>query len=77
MKHLIVILVSFFLFNACSNELELTAPWKNIPVIYGVLNEADRVQYIRVEKAFLDESTNALDLAKNVDSVYYSDISVQ
>ncbi|MEM8528217.1 MAG: DUF4249 family protein, partial [Bacteroidota bacterium] len=77
MKHLIVILTSFFLLNACSNELELTAPWENIPVIYGVLNEADQVQYIRVEKAFLDGSTSALELAKSTDSIYYSDVLVQ
>lgn len=77
MKHLIVIFVSFLLFNACSNELELTAPWKNIPVVYGVLNETDQIQYIRVEKAFLDESTSALELAKNTDSLYYADAIVQ
>lgn len=77
MKHLIVFFISFFLFNACSNELELTAPWKNVPIVYGVLNEADEVQYIRVEKAFLDASTSALELAKNTDSLYYTDALVQ
>jgi len=77
MKHLIVIFISLFLFNACSNDLELAAPWKNIPIIYGVLNEVDQVQYIRIEKAFLDEETNALELAKNADSLYYADALVQ
>ena len=35
------------------------------------------MQYIRVEKAFLDAATSALELAKNTDSLYYSDAIVQ
>ena len=70
------ILVSVFVLS-CSNDFELTENWKDIPVVYGLLDQSDSVQYIRVEKAFLDESTSALILAQNPDSIFYQDISVE
>ncbi|MEM1326212.1 MAG: DUF4249 family protein [Bacteroidota bacterium] len=78
MKYPIVLtLCSLFLFYSCDNELELTADWQNIPIVYGILAEDENVQYIRVEKAFLDPETNALTLAQNPDSIYYQNASVQ
>ena len=62
---------------SCSNDIDLTAEWKDIPIVYGLLSASDSVNYIRVEKAFLDNSTSALDLARNPDSLYYDNISVQ
>ncbi|MEM0992771.1 MAG: DUF4249 family protein [Bacteroidota bacterium] len=77
MKHLIVLFSSILLLTACNNELDLTADWQNIPIVYGLLNDEDPVQYIRVEKAFLDPETNALTVAQNIDSIYYTDATVQ
>ncbi len=63
--------------NACSNELDLTAEWKDIPIVYGVLQANDPVHYVRVEKAFLDPETGPLVLAKEVDSLYYQNATVE
>jgi len=63
--------------TSCSNDFELNAPAKEIPIVYGVLSRADVVHYIRVEKAFLDESTSALELAQQPDQLYYEDIIVE
>jgi len=51
--------------------------WKDIPIVYGLLNVNDTAQYIRVEKAFLDEETSALVIAQEPDSLYYDNISVE
>ncbi len=67
-------LLSFF---SCSNEFELTAPTKEIPIVYGVLSRADEVHYIRVEKAFIDEQTSALELAQDPSQLYFEDIIVE
>ena len=77
MKHLIVLFLTLLFLSSCDNELNLTTEWKNIPIVYGLLNEEDQVQYIRIEKAFLDPTTNAFELAQNVDSIYYSNALVQ
>ena len=71
------ILLAFGLvFSACSNELDLTAPWKDVPIVYGMLSTTDTAQYIRVERAFLDPKKNALNFTKNPDSIYYANATV-
>ncbi len=39
----------------CSTELEVNAPYKDITVVYGLLNQRDTIQYIKINKAFLGE----------------------
>lgn len=62
---------------SCSNDFEVTAPWQDIPVVYGLLSIEDPVHYMRVEKAFLDPKANALEQAKIPDSIYYDNVTVQ
>lgn len=64
------------LLAACSNDFEVTAPWKEIPVAYGILSPADTAHYIRVEKAFLDPETSALTIAQIPDSIYYPENAI-
>lgn len=64
--------VSVLLFS-CSNDLDITADYKETTIIYGLLNQTDSVQYVQVFKGFLDENTSALVLAQNPDSVFYDD----
>lgn len=69
-KLLFAILILLFFAAGCSNDFEVGAPWKEIPVTYAILDGASDVQYIRVEKAFLGEES-AFKLAKIADSLYY------
>ncbi|MBK6930233.1 MAG: DUF4249 family protein [Saprospirales bacterium] len=64
------------LLPACSNDFEVAAPWKEIPVAYAILSPKDTAQYIRVEKAFLDPETSALQLAQIADSLYYPESAI-
>jgi hypothetical protein len=61
-------------FSSCDNELELTAPWKDIPVIYGIISPADTAHYVRIEKAYLDPARSALEIARIPDSLYYDQV---
>ena len=61
-------------FVACDNDLEVTAPWKDIPVVYGFLSPTDTAHYIRIEKAFLDPNTSAEEIARIPDSLYYKNL---
>lgn len=62
-------------FSSCDNELNLTAPWKDIPIVYGIISPADTAHYIRIEKAFLDPAKSAFEVARISDSLYYDDIT--
>lgn len=57
-------------FISCHNKLEILAPYKESVAVYGLLNQDDSVNYVRVQRVFLGEG-NALVMAQNPDSCYY------
>jgi len=73
----LLLLVSVLTLFSCSNEFELNAPYKDVTVVYGFVDKEDPVHYIRVEKAFIDDETSALEIAKNPDSLYNDNILVE
>jgi hypothetical protein len=70
---LLAVLGAALSFSACDNEIDLVAPYQETGVIYGLLNQADSVQYVRIQKAFLGAG-NANVMAQVTDSTYYPDI---
>lgn len=63
--------------SSCSNDFDLIDSKREIPVVFGVLSRFDTAHYIRIERAFADENKSAIELAKNIDSLYYSNIDVE
>jgi hypothetical protein len=77
MKFRIILFLSLTLFLAqCKNDFEVNDDWKDITVVYGLLNSADSIQYVRVTKAFLG-SEDAYVMAQQSDSLYYKNIEVK
>jgi hypothetical protein len=60
----------------CSNEFDVAAPWKEIPVTYAILSAKDSFQYVRVEKAFLSATKGANEVAQIPDSLYYPEDAI-
>ncbi len=72
MKKLLLLLpLVALLIQGCSNDFEVAAPWKEVPVVYAILAPNDTANYIRVEKAFLDPEVSSLQIAQIADSLYY------
>jgi len=67
---IITTLAVISLITACNNKLNVLAPYKNITVVYGLMDQNDTAHYIRVNKAF-QGSGNAYTMASQFDSVYY------
>lgn len=61
-----------FVVSSCSKEFNSNAPYRDVTVVYGVLNSLDDVQYIRIYKGFLTDG-NAYEAAQVYDSLYYFD----
>ncbi|MEP6796175.1 MAG: hypothetical protein ABJB16_17745 [Saprospiraceae bacterium] len=76
MKWILGLLIGISILSACSNELVVVDKWKDIPVVWGLLSKSDTAHYIRVEKAFLDPTTSAYDIALIPDSLYYDNAVV-
>lgn len=76
MKKLLIpvfLLFTFFGLQSCSEDFEVSAPYKAVTIVYGILDMGDTAHYIRIQKSFLDESKNAFDMAKVSDSSFYKD----
>lgn len=70
MKKLIGLSALVFFFSMCSTEIELLDDWKETTVIYGLLDQNQPTQYIRIQKAFLGPD-NAYTMAQQYDSINY------
>lgn len=75
-KRLFLLFPLLGLLASCSEDFEVAAPYKNVTVVYGLLDVADTAHYIRIQKAFLDEHKSALDMATSADSNFYTNVSV-
>lgn len=69
------ILFFTFLFSSCKTDFDVTDEWKDITVVYCLLNQSDSVHYVKIEKAFLGPA-DAYEMAKISDSLYYNNIQV-
>src|SRR5688572_7691267 len=72
-----LLLASVIAFSGCSTDFDLTSDWKDITVVYGLVEHTDTAQYFKINKAYLSESTNALELAQVHDSVFYQNLDVR
>lgn len=62
-------LLSIYLIS-CETDFDVVADYKDVAIVYGLLNQDDTVHYLRITKAFLGKG-NALEYAKNPDSSSY------
>ncbi|MEM1123639.1 MAG: DUF4249 family protein [Bacteroidota bacterium] len=76
MKYQVLLFIGLIVCS-CSNEFDLTAPAKEIPIVYGLLSRSDDVHYIRVEKTFIDNQIDAFTLAQDPNQLYFEDITVE
>ena len=50
----------------CSTDLDPNADYKEITVLYSVLNPAEKIHYVKVTKAFQNSNADARDIAANI-----------
>ncbi len=72
---LFALIVLFF--SSCKPKIELTSDYKDVTVVYGLLNPLDEQHYIKIYKGYLTKD-NALVWARDLDNIsYYDDITVK
>ena len=62
------------IFNACSTDVELYADYKDIPVVYGLIDATADTNFVRINRAFSgsnDNPINAYEVAMIADSCNY------
>ena len=71
-KHLLPLLLLFPVLFSCNKDLNVDAGWKDITVVYGLLDQSSDTTFIKVTKAFLGPG-DAMTFAKIADSSNYPD----
>jgi hypothetical protein len=74
--YLSIFSIILFTSISCNNDLDVLADYKEISVVYGLLNPTKTSNYIRIERAYLGEG-NALVMAQNPDSIYYDTSAIE
>lgn len=76
MRNRFLLVVTLFLtafISSCRTDFEVNEKWREIDVVYGLLDINDSAHYIKVGKAFLNEDESAYKVASVEDSLYHND----
>ncbi|CAI8335180.1 MAG: Uncharacterised protein [Owenweeksia sp. TMED14] len=76
LKNIFISTVFSIAFASCDNSLRVTAPFEDIPIVYGIINPDSDTQYIRVGRAFLGQD-GPNGGVNHSDSLYYKDLIVE
>ncbi len=69
-------LVMMIVFTSCENEVDITAEWREVIAVYGLLDPLQEAQYIKINKAFLNEDGSAYKIAQIPDSLFLDSATV-
>jgi hypothetical protein len=73
MKRFFVAAIALLSFVSCNEDFDVTASYKDIPVMYSIVNEGDSAMYIRLERVFASDDLGVSELVQIPDSIYYPD----
>jgi len=71
----LLFLLPAFVFNSCSNEIEVLADYEENAAIYALLDPYQSLQFVKINKVFTNPSSKASDVAKIADSLYFDSIA--
>ena len=67
-----VMMATMLVLSSCTPEFSQIAEYKDITIVYGLLNISEDTQYVKIQKAFLTEG-NAYDEARKPENIYYDE----
>ena len=73
-NRILVLVFSFVLIlNSCSSDFDLNAPYKSVPIVYGLLDQSLDTQFIKINRSYLGDANNVQSASIN-DSTHYQSI---
>lgn len=70
LRTLIILFIPGLFLLSCEEDFEIIAPYKNITVVYGLLDLGEDTSFIRINKAFLGEG-DVFEMVQIADSSVY------
>ena len=71
-----IFLLIIVFFSSCESDLDINSEWEEITVVFGLLNQNQEKQYIRINKAFLGDESAYL-MAQVADSLNFSPQNIE
>nr|MBC8147620.1 DUF4249 family protein [Bacteroidota bacterium] len=68
----ILFLIAISSFYSCETDFDMNADYKDITVVYGLLNQTETTHYVKINRAFLGED-NTIALAHDPQAISYGD----
>ncbi len=77
LKHTaLFLLITFLIFTACENDIDVNAEWKETAVVYGLLDAGRPTQFIRIQRTYQNGNGDAIKLAQVGDSLFFDTLLV-
>lgn len=73
MKKLVVFVLITIGLSSCNEKIDLLGDYQETAVVYGLLDHADSLHYIKITRAFIGPGS-AVDLAQIPDSSYFNQV---
>jgi hypothetical protein len=73
-RFLVLLLLSFGFFS-CSNELDVLADYEETASVYALLDPNSSLQFVKINKVFVNPNSRAADIAKISDSLYFDTLN--
>lgn len=74
-KRLLGAIAIIFALTACKNELNVNAPWQDITVLYGLLDQRQDTNWVRIHRGYLGDQ-GIYGGNQEPDSLYYKNLVV-
>ena len=66
-----IFLLTSLLFTSCESDFDINADWEEVTVVFGLLDQSQEKQFIRINKAFLGNESAYL-MAQEADSLNFN-----
>lgn len=70
----LITIIGLVSLQSCKDDIEVAGEFQETAVVYGLLNQADTLHYIKVTRAFIGPG-NAIEIAKIPDSSYFASVT--
>lgn len=74
--YIFTLTVLFFQLTSCRDEINASGSYQHVPVIYGLLDQADSLHFIKINRGFVGPG-NALEFAQIMDSNYFENVNAK
>lgn len=72
---LVISIMILIIISSCDENIDVIARGSSLPVVYGLLNPDDTINYIRLTKTFIGNEP-VRDLASRPENLFYQDVSM-